>query len=97
MAVPGRKTLAEYLRAVPGVEEVLKADPTLTDLGWLGERASIHLCDDDLVLEIDPPRLRPLETPLVRLSQFQQVALATACQEALPAYSARWWLVGPLA
>jgi hypothetical protein len=73
---------------VPGVEEVLKADPTLTDLSWLGERASIHLCDDDLVLEIDPTRLRPLDTPFLRLSQLQQMGLAVAAMAVkLPVYA----------
>ena len=28
----------------------LQADPTLADLKWLGDRASLHFCDDDTVL-----------------------------------------------
>jgi hypothetical protein len=39
---------------------VLAADPTLTDLNWVGDRVSVHFCDDDGVLEVDPTLLRPL-------------------------------------
>ena len=54
--VPGRKAIAEQLRGVPGVAEVLRANPTLTDLGWLGDRVSLHFCDGAL----DPARsIRP--------------------------------------
>jgi hypothetical protein len=61
MAVHGRKQIAELLRLVPGLPEALEADPTLTDLAWLGDRLSLHVCDDDALLEVDPTRLRPLQ------------------------------------
>jgi hypothetical protein len=60
-AVLGRQRIADFLRDLPGVAEGLEADPTLTDLNWIGDRLSVHLCDDDTVLEIDPLRLRPLD------------------------------------
>ena len=58
--VPGREQLAEFLGNVPGVDDALQADPTLTDLGWLGDRCSIHFCDEDAILEVDPTQLRPI-------------------------------------
>jgi hypothetical protein len=85
-AVPGRQRIGEFLRGVPGVPETLEADPTLTDLSWLGDRVSLHFCDDDTILEVDPTRLRPLQD-FFPLSVPQQ-ALATAAVTAtnLPAY-----------
>jgi hypothetical protein len=63
--VPGRKQIAAQLRAVPGVDEVLKANPTLTDLSWLGDRVSIHFCDGQSILEVDPLKLQPLQLPFL--------------------------------
>jgi hypothetical protein len=64
-AVPGREVIAKFVRDLPGVAEVLQADPTLADMKWLGDQASLHFCDDDTVLEIDPMRFRPLDLPLL--------------------------------
>ena len=59
-AVLGRKQIGELLRELPGLPEALAVDPTLTDMSWLGDRVSFHLCDDDTVIEVDPTRLRSL-------------------------------------
>lgn len=59
-AVLGRKQIGELLKQLPGIPEALAADPTLTDMSWLGDRVSFHLCDDDTVIEVDPTRLRTL-------------------------------------
>lgn len=63
--VPGRERSAELLKMIPGIPELVKADPTLTDLGWLGDRMSIHICDGEAILEIDPAQLKTLELPLI--------------------------------
>ena len=63
--VPGRKNIGGFLRGIPGVTEVLRANPTLTDLGWLGDRVGLHFCDGETVLEIDPTQLRQLKLPMV--------------------------------
>jgi hypothetical protein len=76
--VPGRKNIAEAVRSVPGVQEVLKANPTLTDLAWLGDRVSIHFCDGQSALEIDPVRFRPLQLPLVGNVSLGQQTLVSA-------------------
>ncbi len=60
VAVTGRKANAAFLRGLPGVPDVLEADPTLTDLSWIGDRVSLHFCDDDSILQIDPTLLKPL-------------------------------------
>jgi hypothetical protein len=60
LAVSGRQANAAFLKGLPGVPEVLEADPTLTDLSWIGDRLSLHFCDDDSILQIDPTLLRPL-------------------------------------
>lgn len=62
---PGRRNIAQYLQAIPGVAEVVRADPTLTDLSWLGDRASLHFCDGEIIFEIDPTRLQPVDVPIV--------------------------------
>ena len=84
--VPGRKKVGEVLKLVPGVSETLEANPTLTDLAWLGDRVTLHFCDDDTILEVDPTRLKPMKSffPL----SVQQQALATAAITAtnLPIY-----------
>lgn len=77
-AVPGRGRIGDVLRQLPGVNEVLEADPTLTGLGWLGDRASLHLCDEDMVLEIDPTRLRPLDVAGLDAPAGVQAAVAAA-------------------
>lgn len=75
--VPGRQRIGEFLRRVPGVSQTLEADPTLTDLSWLGDRISLHFCDDDTILEIDPLRLKPLHG-FFPASIEQQGLVATA-------------------
>lgn len=65
LAVPGRKQIGDWLRIVPGIPEALQADPTLTDLSWLGDRMSVHLCDSETIVEIDLARLKPLDLPLL--------------------------------
>ncbi len=85
--VPGRKRVGDLLRLVPGVSETLEANPTLTNLAWLGDRVTLHFCDDDTILEVDPTRLKPLKS-FFPLSVRQQ-ALATAAITAtnLPVYA----------
>lgn len=91
VAVPGRKHIAEFLRMVPGVPEVLQADPTLTDLAWIGDRAGLHLCDGSPILEIDPLRLRNLDLDL-RVFKFkatvpeQSLVAAGVWLASMPAY-----------
>jgi len=63
--VPGRKNVAGYLGSIPGVAEVLKSDPTLTDLSWVGDRVGVHFCDGETILEIDPAQLRSAGVPVV--------------------------------
>lgn len=84
--VLGRKRIADDLRELPGIPEVLAADPTLTDLSWLGDRVSVHLCDEDAIVEIDPTRLRTLNL-FGEVSVGRQSLLALAMTAAsLPAY-----------
>jgi len=61
LAVSGRQANAKFLKELPGVPEVLEADPTLTDLSFIGDRVSIHYCDGDSTLEVDPTMLKPLD------------------------------------
>jgi hypothetical protein len=88
MAVRGRKQVAEFVRNVPGIPEALRADPTLTDLSWLGDRIGLHLCDSDTILEIDPTQFHDLKVPLIgNLSFMQQAMLAGAVAATkVPAY-----------
>src|SRR5262249_24067341 len=86
-AVAGRKAVAGFLRDRPGVAEALEADPTLTDLSWLGDRVSVHVCDDDAVIEVDPLRLRPLSNTPVPVGVGPQLAAAGVLLAAnLPMY-----------
>lgn len=73
----GRERIAEALRALPGVDGVLRDDPTLTDLNWLGDRMSVNFCDAHTVLEVDPTRLRALKIPFAG-GLPEQVGIATA-------------------
>jgi hypothetical protein len=82
VAVRGRKEVAAWLRQVPGIPEALEADPTLTDLGWLGDRLSLHFCDGDALLEVDPTQLRPLDV-LGGKTSLEQQAVATVALAAL--------------
>lgn len=63
--VPGRDNTAEYLKLIPGISDVVNDDPTLTDLSWLGDRVSLHFCDGEIVFEIDPTQLRPVDVPML--------------------------------
>jgi hypothetical protein len=65
VGVPGNKKIAEAVRGLPGMADVLAADPTLTDLSWLGDRAALHYCDADSIVEVDPTRLGVLKLPLL--------------------------------
>ncbi|MBV9124436.1 MAG: hypothetical protein JO112_13835 [Planctomycetes bacterium] len=87
IAVRGRKEIGAWLREVPGIPEVLEADPTLTDLSWIGDRIAVHYCDDDTVLEVDATKLRPLDVLPGKVSVLQQ-SLAGLALEAvkLPTY-----------
>jgi len=88
--VPGRENLARYINAIPGVTEVLKANPTLTDLSWIGDRASLHLCDGETILEIDPARFRALDLPLIGNASitWQSVVSALLWAVDMPVYAA---------
>jgi hypothetical protein len=88
VAVRGRKAIADLVRAIPGVTEALRADPTLTDLGWLGDRVSLHFCDGDKILELDPSRFRELDTPFgVKLpATYQALAGALLTATEVPTY-----------
>lgn len=56
----GQKGISKFLKEIPGIPDTLAANPTLTDLSWIGDRLSLHLCDEDTILEVDPTRLRTL-------------------------------------
>ncbi len=87
--VPGRENTAEFLRMIPGVPEVIEDDPTLTDLSWIGDRVSVHLCDGDSILEIDPTRIKPLDLPLVgkASTDMQGIVAAVFMMANLPVYA----------
>lgn len=72
----GRTQISHFLRELPGVEGVLRDDPTLTDLNWVGDRMSVQFCDAHTVLEVDPTRLRHLTVPF-SLGFPEQLAAAT--------------------
>jgi hypothetical protein len=76
VAMRGKKALGELLRTVPGVNEALQADPTLTDLNWLGNQMTVHFCDSDKILEIDPTQLRELNVMGFKVSTMQQTMVA---------------------
>jgi hypothetical protein len=77
-AVSGPKALGEFLRGLPGVSEALQADPTLTDLSWLGSQLAVHFCDSDKVLELDPTLLRELDIMGFKVNTKQQAMIAIA-------------------
>jgi hypothetical protein len=63
--VPGRENIAKFLGSVPGVAETLKADPTLTDLKWIGDRVGLHFCDGEMILQIDPTQFSSTDVPMI--------------------------------
>ena len=78
VVVPGRENMANYLRLIPGVPEVVQEDPTLTDLSWIGDTVSLHFCDGEIIFEIDPTQLRPLNVPMLgEASTTWQAMLST--------------------
>lgn len=81
--VPGRKAVGESLRSIPGVTEVLRANPTLTDLGWLGDRVGVHFCDGATILQIDPTQLRQLKLPMLGDVPLEMQTTAGALVSAL--------------
>ncbi len=87
--VQGRKNIGDMMM-MPGVPEALQADPTLTDLGWVGDRIALHVCDGTTILQVDPLRLRALDLPFgVKASVAQQVAVSSLLTAAtLPTYVA---------
>jgi hypothetical protein len=89
LAVPGRQANAALLKSIPGIPEVLEADPTLTDLKWVGDRFSVHVCDDDAIVEIDPSQLKALDLFGFKAGVTEQtvVALAVTAMK-LPLYVA---------
>jgi hypothetical protein len=72
LAVTGRQANAAFVKQLPGVADVLDADPTLTDLSFIGDRISFHVCDDDSILEVDPTLLRPLHQIGIQLGVNEQ-------------------------
>lgn len=72
----GRERVASVLGLLPGVDGVLRDDPTLTDLNWLGDRMSVQFCDAHTVLEVDPTRLHRLNFPFP-LGVPEQMGVAT--------------------
>ncbi len=85
VAVRGRKQIGDIMRDLPGVTEALAADPTITDLSWLGDRIAVHLCDGGTILEVDWIRMGDLNFPgLGQIPIAQQAmvgALLTATQQ----------------
>jgi hypothetical protein len=87
VAVRGRKNIAELLRQLPGVPEVLQADASLTDLTWLGDRAGLHVCDASPVVEIDPGRFHNLDLLGARAGVWEQAPFALGLTlVSMPAY-----------
>jgi len=63
--VPGRKNIAGFLGGIPGLAEVLQANPTLTDIEWLGDRFGLHFCDGETILQIDATQLGSADLPMI--------------------------------
>ncbi len=87
--VPGRKNTANFLRMIPGVPEVVENDPTLTGLDWIGDRVSIHLCDGDSILQLDPTLLKTLDLPFIgkTSTDTQSMIAAVFMMANLPVYA----------
>jgi hypothetical protein len=76
--VPGRQRIAQYLSMIPGVADVLKADPTLTDMQWVGDRMGLHFCDGEMILQIDPTELSATDVPMMGQVPIQLQIMASA-------------------
>jgi len=89
LLVPGRKAVADAVRDLPGVAEVLRAHPTLADLSWLGDGVGLHVCDGQSILEIDPTELHPLQLPLLGNCSLDQqgIAIAALVMLKMPMYA----------
>lgn len=80
--------IQDFVRDLPGVAPVLNDDPTLTDLQWLGDRASMNFSDTHSILEIDPLRLKPLAFPFPLTTSQQTFVAAILFATDSPAYLA---------
>src|SRR5262249_18556568 len=78
VAMRGTKALGEFVSSLPGVKDALQADPTPTDLTWLGNQMAVHFCASDKILEMDPLRLQELNVMGFKVSAAQQAMLAIA-------------------
>src|SRR5262249_8425141 len=70
------KAIAEFLRGLPGVSDALQADPTLTDLSWIGGQMAAHFCDSEKVLELDFTQFRELDIMGFKVPVSQQTLFA---------------------
>ncbi|NQU21314.1 MAG: hypothetical protein HQ567_08535 [Candidatus Nealsonbacteria bacterium] len=88
MLVPGRENIGEFLGVIPGVAEALKADPTLTDLKWIGDRVGLHFCDGETILQIDPTKLTATAVPMIGdvPVEMQAVVGALVTAATMPVY-----------
>lgn len=84
---PGRERIGAWVRALPGVNDVLADDPTLTDLKWLGDRITLHLCDGESIVEVDPTQLRAVKLLIDVPVELQLQAAAAIAATSLPAYA----------
>jgi len=82
----GRPQIASWLRRLPGVAQLLEADPTLTDLSWIGDRVGIHVCDGEAILDVDPTHLGGLTLLGPIPLPEQSLVLAGILATSLPAY-----------
>jgi hypothetical protein len=89
VSVLGRRNIAHFVQMVPGVSEVLRSDPTLTDLEWLGDRFALHFCDGETILQVDPTQLGSIDMPFVGEMPFQLQATLSAAVMAtnMPVYA----------
>ena len=84
--VPGRNLMGRVISTIPGVQEVLEEDPTLTDMSWIGDRISLHYLDDNSILEVDPTRFQRTDE-LFGVGVPEQTALsAVLAATSLPVY-----------
>jgi len=78
VAARGAKAIGDFLRDLPGISEALAADPTITDLSWLGSELAVHFCDSDKVLELDFTQFRELDVVGLKIPLTQQALLSAA-------------------